>query len=377
MFHDLAAQHRAHREELLAAVERVLMSGRYVLGAETERLEQVIGRRIGAAAAVAVSSGTDALLAALMSLGVQPGDRVLTTPFSFVSSATAIRRVGARPVFADIDPTTFNLDPAAAADWFDEHAAASATVKAILPVHLFGQCADLVALHALAGRRRVALIEDAAQSFGATMPAEGRLLSAATVGDYGCFSFYPTKNLGAAGEAGMVIARASEDAARVRSIRNQGLHDAGLHQILGGNFRIDELQAALLGVKLQYLDQWTARRRIIALRYDEAFAHLSRLQPPRCAWGAEHHVFHQYVVRIAEDRDRLHRALATRGIPTRVYYPQPLHLQPCLADLQVSEDAFPHARRAAAEALALPIHPFLTDEQQERVIEAIINELRR
>ena len=374
-FLDLAAQHAELADELSAALQRVLLSGRYVLGPETAAFEQEIAVRCGAATAIGVSSGTDALMAAMLALRIGPGDRVLTSPYSFISTATAIRRLGATPVFADIDPETYNLDPKAVAEWFETHRWAAHTVKAILPVHLYGQCADLATLNAIARERRIPIIEDAAQAIGATFAGTSEVRHAGTVGVFGCLSFYPTKNLGAAGEAGLVFTNDLEHATRIRQLRNQGLAPSGQHPWIGGNFRMDEMQAALLRVKLKHLTGWTARRRALADRYDRALAEVPLVTTPKAAGGAGHHAYHQYVIRLDTDRDRVRTALAARGIETRVYYSLALHEQPCLRDLNISPDAYPHALAAARGGLALPIHPFLLDVEQDRVIEALRDEV--
>ena len=408
-FIDLPAMHADLLTEMNAAVHRVLTSGRYALGPEGARLEAAMAERVGAMAAVAVSSGTDALLAALMALGVGPGDRVITTAFSFVASAASVYRLGAVPVFIDIDPVTFNLDPAAVEAWFDRHPHAAHTVKAILPVHLFGQCADLYALRAIADTHRVALVEDLAQALDATQPTglgdtsalgspvahHGRplppttavdprmaigpggagLLRAGAVGNFACLSFYPTKNLGAVGEAGMVFAQDENDAAALRAIRNQGADAPDVYRRTGGNFRMDELQAALLLAKLDRVAAWTERRRALAARYDRALESLDDVTPPAARWGRTHHVYHQYVVRVRRRRDDVHRGLTARGVQSRVYYPTPLHQQPCFHDLHIPAEQCPHANVAADQVLALPMHPYLSDAQQDRVIDALTAEV--
>ncbi len=375
-FLDLAAQHALLADELTSVLRRVLVSGRYVLGPETAAFERELATHLGAEAAVAVSSGTDALIVAMMSLGIGPGDRVITSPYSFISTATAIRRVGAWPVFADIEPDSFNLDADAVGRWFEDHPAAAHTVKAILPVHLYGQCADLDRLLAVVGPRGLPIIEDVAQSIDATLPAtadEPRY--AGTVGRFGCISFYPSKNLGAMGEAGLIVTADRADADHARRLRNQGTDQDGTHRWIGGNFRMDEMQAALLRVKLRHLRTWTTRRRTLAGRYHRGLSDLPALGLPKAMWGSGHHTYHQYVVRVATGRDRLRTNLARRGIETRVYYARPLHHEPCLQDLAISADALPHARAAAEACLALPMNPFLTDADQDRVIEAIRDEV--
>ncbi len=342
---DLGAQNQALRAELIAAMSSVMDSGRFILGSEVERLEASLATTIGASHAIGVSSGTDALLVALMALGVGPGDRVVTTPFSFFATAGAITRLGARPVFADIDPETFNLDPRAAL------AAIDSSTKAIIPVHLFGRPASLP-------RTNVPIIEDAAQAIGAT----------ALAGLAGCLSFFPSKNLGAFGDAGAVYTNDAAFADRITLLRTHGGRPKYFHEAVGGNFRIDALQAAILSVKLPYLQRWTAARRENAERYRALFA--STQLPLVLPSDAEGHVYNQFTIR-APRRDALRAHLTQAQIGTEVYYPVPFHLQPCFAALGYAKGEFPHSERAAAEVLSLPIYPELTSDQQQYVVEQI------
>jgi dTDP-4-amino-4,6-dideoxygalactose transaminase len=345
---DLAAQHAADREEIVAAVARVLDSGRYVLGPEVTGFESELAARLDVPHVIGVSSGSDALLATLLALGVGAGDRVVTTAVSFFATAGSIARVGARPVFVDVDPDTFNLDPRAAA------AAVDGATKAIITVHLFGRPADPIATD-------VPVVEDAAQAVGA----------AALAGIAGCLSFFPTKNLGAVGDAGAIYTRDAALAERLRMVRVHGSRTRHVHDVIGGNFRLDALQAAILAVKLRRLDEWTAARRANAARYLELFA-AARLPPevvvPRDAPG---HVYNQFVLRVPR-RDALQQALRVSGIDTEVYYPVPLHLQPCFRDLGGRPGALPVSERLAAEALAIPVSPALTVAQQDEVVERIV-----
>lgn len=352
---DLAAEHAALRPELERAFRRVVNSGQFVLGREVEQFEEEVAASLDAPFAVGVASGTDALLLALTALGVGPGDEVVTSPFSFFATAGVIARLGARPVFADIEPSTMNLSVAAV------RAAITPRTKALLPVHLFGRPVD-DALFELAERAGLPVVEDAAQALGARS-ARGPV---GTLGTFGCFSFFPTKNLGALGDAGLVVTRDPALADRVRLLRSQGARPKYHHEILGGNHRIDALQAALLRVKLPHLPGWNARRRANAAAYDERLA--GRLPTPPSAPG---HVYHQYVVRVPE-RERVRTALAAQGIQTEVYYPEPLHLQPCFSKLGYSPGAMPEAERACLEALALPIHPGVDRATVERVAGALV-----
>jgi dTDP-4-amino-4,6-dideoxygalactose transaminase len=350
---DLHLLHRPLGDELLSAAARVLASGRFILGPEVAAFERELAAAMGVATAVGVSSGTDALQALLLGLGVGSGDEVITTAYSFIATAEAIVRVGARPVFADVEPETLNLDPRAVSQRF------SARSKAVLAVHLFGRPAPLGPLGDACARAGVPLLEDAAQAIGAAGVGAGR---AATL------SFFPAKNLGGFGDGGAVVTNDGALAEAIRQVRNHGAAEKARHDRLGGNFRLDELQAALLRVKLPHLSRWTAERRRLAALYRERLAGLPIGLPPPdagCVWN-------QFVVRVpAERRDPLRRHLEERGIASAVYYAIPLHLQPALAFLEHRRGDFPNAERAAAESLALPIFPGLTDAAVSRVAEAL------
>ncbi len=360
---DLQSEFAHVGADVRAAIERVLVSGRFILGPEVAAFESLVAEACGVRHAIGVSSGTDALLAALLALGVGPGAEVITTPYSFFATVGAIWRVGARPVFADVQPDTYTLAPAAVA------ARLTSRTRAILPVHLFGLCADVPALRAVADPAGIPLVEDAAQALGARHG--GR--PAGALGLCGCFSFFPTKNLGACGDAGCIVTDDAELAARLRLLRNHGAVEKHLHPIVGGNFRLDALQAAVLRAKWPQLPEWTRRRRANAAYYDAAFAGLAAAglrTPPRLP-GSEP-VYHHYVIAVpAAARDPLRAALAARGIETAVYYPRPLHLQPCLAALGHAAGDFPAAEAAARETLALPVHPGLQAAQREAVVAAV------
>ena len=348
------------KRDISARVGEIFSSGRFILGPITEEFEKRFAELVGARHAVGVSSGTDALLVALMALGVGPGDEVVTSPLSFFASAGVIARLNARPVFADIDPTTYNLSP----DRLP--AALTPRTKAIVPVHLYGQAADLDPICEVAGG--IPVVEDACQAVGATY--RGR--SVGTIGRMAAFSFYPTKNLGAAGDAGAVTTEDDETAALLANLRLHGEEERYRHSRVGGNFRLDALQAAVLTAKMPRLAEWTARRIAIADKYGELLwdAEVAgRVTLPFVAPGCRH-VFHQYVVRV-RDRDRVRAKLAEEGIGTAVFYPIPLHLQQCFADLGYREGDFPNAEKAAKEVLALPMFPQLTDEELSRVAEAL------
>ena len=366
---DLKAQYTGElRDELRAAVDRVLESQRFILGPEVEGLETEAAEYCGAGHGIGVSSGTDALLVALMALNVGPGDEVVTTPFSFFATAGVIWRLGARPVFVDIEPETFNLDPAKL------EAAITPRTRAIMPVHLFGQTANMEPINAVAcgsGEAGVPVVEDAAQAIG----ADYRGRRAGTLGALACFSFFPTKNLGGFGDGGLVTTDDPDLAGRVRSLRNHGFAEKYYNREVGGNFRLDALQAAVLRVKLRHLESWHEARRRNATRYARLFekagltAPGSPVKPPVEA-GHGRHIYHQYVVR-CERRDELQAFLGERGIGSAVYYPVALHLQECFRELGFVEGDFPAAEQAAKEVLALPVYPELEATQQEAVADAV------
>ena len=358
---DLHLQYAAIRDDILSAVTRVCDSQQFIMGPDVERLEFEVAAAIGIPHAIAVSSGTDALLVALMALGIGPGDEVVTPTFSFFATAGSVARVGARPVFVDVDPETLMLDIDCV------RAAITPRTRAIMPVHLYGLCADVDALKAVAGPG-VHVIEDAAQAIGATY--HGR--PSGTLGTIGCFSFFPTKNLGGFGDGGLVTTTDASIADHVRLLRNHGAHPKYVHREIGGNFRLDALQAAVLRVKLPHLSEWNSKRRVNAARYRELFAKAGLagriglpVEPP-----GRTHVYHQFVIRVP-DRDAVRAHLATRGVGTEVYYPVPFHRQQCFANLGHPLDAFPNADAAASDVLALPIYPELTREQQQYVVASI------
>jgi dTDP-4-amino-4,6-dideoxygalactose transaminase len=375
---DLKAQFAEIRAEVMPAIDQVCASQHFILGEHVRALEEEIARYCAASAGIGVSSGTDALLLALMALDIGAGDEVITSPFTFFATAGAIARTGARPVFCDIDPVTFNLSPAAVQTFIDVNCtvqeglinrATGGRIKALMPVHLYGQSADMDPLMAIARRYRLKVIEDAAQAIG-TEYKNG--LRAGTIGDVGCFSFFPSKNLGAFGDAGLCTTNDAELAERLRVLRVHGGKPKYFHAVIGGNFRIDELQAAVLRVKLKYLDRWTGGRQRNAAYYDEAFADAglgAKLRTPFAIPGYRH-IFNQYVVR-AQNRDALRARLTERGIGSEIYYPVPLHLQKCFAYLNYRAGDFPQAERAAEETLALPIYPELTQAQLAHVVTTV------
>jgi dTDP-4-amino-4,6-dideoxygalactose transaminase len=365
---DLEAQYTPLRDKILAAVTRVCDSQRYIMGPEIAAFEREIAELLGVPHAVALSSGTDAVLLALMALDIKAGDEVITSTYSFFATAGAVARVGARPVLLDIDPVTFNIDPAALSTAITER------TKAIVPVHLFGLSADMDPILALAKRHGIPVIEDAAQAIGATY--HGRPVG--TLGTVGCFSFFPSKNLGAFGDAGLLTTNDPALAHKAALLRNHGMEPKYYHHLVGANFRMDAIQAAVLRVKAPHLAAWTQARRMNAQRYGRLFRDsglLDRVTLPVEPPGFRH-IFNQFVVRMS-DRDGLKAHLDRSHIGNEIYYPVPFHLQPCFAELGYRRGEFPVAERAANESLAIPIYSELTLDQQQTIVEAIAGFLSR
>jgi dTDP-4-amino-4,6-dideoxygalactose transaminase len=361
-FLDLKQQFEQIRDEVMDAVTSVMESQRFVMGPEVEQLEREISDYLGCRFAVACASGTDALLLALMAAGVGAGDEVVTTPFTFVATASAIVRAGATPVFVDISPVTYNIDPESVSR------AVTSRTRAIIPVHLFGLPAEIEPIMEVAQRGGITVIEDAAQAIGASY--QGR--KAGTIGAMGCFSFFPSKNLGGAGDGGIIATDDAKYADRLRLLRVHGSRQKYQYEILGTNSRLDALQAAILRVKLRHLENWTEQRRYHAARYRELFAGSAAetsLVLPSESPGTRH-VYNQFTVRCS-DRDALRQHLHRQGIPTEIYYPYPLHLQPAFAYLRYRDGALPHAEAAAREVLSLPIYAELSDHQQAVIVSAV------
>ncbi len=364
---DLQAQYAPLRDELLAAITRVCDSQRFIMGPEVESLERELAAMIGVQHAIGVSSGTDALLAAMTALGIGPGSEVVTSTYSFFATAGCVSRLGATPRLVDIDPVTYNLDPAGV------RAAITSRTRAIIPVHLYGLCADMDPILEIAAEAGVPVIEDAAQAIGAAY--RGR--HAGSMGAAGCFSFFPSKNLGAFGDGGLITTNDDRLAHEIRLLRNHGAEPKYIHKRIGGNFRLDTLQAAVLRVKLPHLSRWSDMRRANAARYDRLIdeaglsAHIVRPVEP----AGRRHIFNQYIVRVPE-RDRVRAALAEGGIGTEVYYPVPFHLQECFASLGYRRGDLPEAEAAASSTLALPIYGELTADQQSAVVSALAAALR-
>ena len=365
---DLRRQYELLRGAILKAIEGVCDSQQFILGPEVAALEQEISSFLGVTDTIGCSSGTEALWLALVACDLQPGDQVVTTPFSFFASASAIVRAGARPVFVDVDPRTLNISP----DLLERKLASAGEIRAVLPVHLYGQCSEMEKVEELSRAHKAALVEDAAQAFGAAW--QGR--KAGSWGDAAAFSFYPTKNLSAYGDAGCVTTNNKALAERMRRLRNHGGHERYFHDEIGWNGRLDAIQSAVLRVKLKHIGDWNEARRHRALTYqrllDEAGLLAAKPAPVQLLETLKPatHIYHQFVIR-AQRRDQLRSFLSDRGIGTEIYYPLPLHLQKCFSYFGYSEGDFPEAERAAREVLALPMFPELTEDEQEYVVEAI------
>jgi len=384
---DLSEQYRVLAGPIRAQLDEVLAGQQFILGPKVAAFEEAIRSYCGSPNAIGVSSGTDALLAILMALEVGPGDAVITSAYSFFATAGCIARVGATPIFIDIDPETYNISTAALERYLTESCRRGEDgflrepqgkiLRAIVPVHLYGLCCEMDAVHRISERFQLEVIEDAAQAIGAEYPFAGASAKAGAMGEIGYFSFYPTKNLGAAGDAGMVICRDDAFAERLRACRQHGMEPRYYHHFIGGNFRLDEMQAAILGAKLPFLDSWSAARRGVADVYREEFQRLGLTnqltlppEPYRDRGLTNHHIYHQYVIRTSR-RDALREHLTRKEIGTAIYYPLGLHEQKCFAYLGHNAGDFPETERAARETLALPIYPELSREAQRYVAESI------
>ncbi len=367
---DLKAHHESLHNEIMAALDQAFRSQAFILGPDVGKLEERVSAYCQAKHGIGVSSGTDALLVALMAFRIGPGDEVITTPYSFFATAGAIVRLGAKPVFVDIDSTTYNLDPSKIAQ------ALTPKTKAIIPVHLYGQCADMGPIMDLAKQHNLGVIEDAAQAIGSEY-RDGR--RACSMGTIGCLSFFPSKNLGCLGDGGMVVTNDSELAERMRVLRVHGSKPKYYHKLVGGNFRLDTIQAAVLNVKLNYLDGWTKKRQENATRYENLFKQTGSVRTGKVhlpvpvyreSVAKHYHIYNQFVLRV-ERRDALLAHLKEKGIGSEVYYPVPFHQQECFRYLGHKDGDFPESERAAKETIALPIYPELTEEQQGEVVEAV------
>ncbi len=362
---DLKEQYQTMKDEILAEIAALCDSQMFILGDKVARLEKEIADYCQTEYACGVSSGSDALIIALMNEGIGAGDEVITTPFTFFATVGAIVRVGAKPVFVDIDPATFNIAPEQIEDKI------TAATRAIIPVHLYGQCADMDAINAIAKRHQLIVIEDACQAIG----AEYRHKPAGSLGDYGCFSFFPSKNLGAFGDGGMVTTASEEKVEKLKIFRNHGMFPKYYHKYIGGNFRLDALQAAVLSIKLRKLDSWSEARQNNAAEYREMFAGskvADRVTLPAVAEYTTRHIYNQFCILIADGkRDMLRQGLNDAGIGCDIYYPVPLHLQECFNDMGLKVGDFPVSEKVANEILAIPIYPESTREQRQYVVDTI------
>jgi len=361
---DLRAQHATIAAEVESAISAVLQSQQLILGPEVRELERELAEYCSSSEAISCASGSDALLLALMAYGIGQGDEVVSTPYTFFATAGAIVRLGARPVFVDIDPVSFNLN----ADLLEK--AITSRTRAIMPIYLYGQCAEMSDINKIAARHNIPVIEDAAQAIG----AEHKGTRAGSLGAIGCFSFYPSKNLGGAGDGGLMTTSDPEIADRLRILRAHGAKKKYYHDVVGLNSRLDSLQAAILRVKFRHLDDWMSARRSNAARYRELFGKTGLLSsgrvsvPQECS--GQFHVYNQFVLRVT-DRDKLRAQMKEKGIGTEVYYPVPMHLQPCFANLGYKQGDFPESERAANESLAIPIYPELGAEAQRYIVDVI------
>ena len=378
---DLKAQYRSIEKELKERVSEVLDSQMFILGAEVKALEEELSAYVGAKHAIGVSSGSDALIISLMALQVGPGDSVVTTPFTFFATGGAIARLGAKPLFCDIEPNTFNIDTVKLAELLEIEIEkkGNSQIKGIIPVHLYGQCVDMKSIQSLAEKYDLFVLEDAAQAVGSEYLMDSEVKRAGTLGDLGILSFYPAKNLGACGDAGMVLTNDQTFLDRMRLLRVHGSSNKYMYDILGGNFRMDAIQATVLRVKLKHLDSWIMGRQQKAARYETLFSSAGLvekglIQTPEAVYrnaGLKYfHTYHQYVIR-TDDRDDLQRFMREKGVPSAIFYPMPLHLQKCFAYLGYREGDFPESEKATSEVLALPIYPELSEENQDYVVTTI------
>lgn len=369
-FLDLGMQFEDLKNEITAEVLAVLNSGTYILGPKVSEFETAIAEYCGSSFAIGVSSGSDALLASLMAYQVQPDDLIITSPFTFFATAGAIARLNAKPVFLDIEPEYYTLCPVALHNYLSDKKTILSRVKAIIPVHLFGQMSNMPEIMRIAEQFNIPVIEDAAQSLGASCTYLNTSRLAGSIGNAGCFSFYPTKNLGGMGDAGMIVTSDPTLAETLYMLRNHGSKVRNIHSLIGGNFRLDSIQAAILNIKRMHLDNWNSERRKIALFYDTELKNLPVITPA-LREAREHHIYNQYVIHAGSKRDNLQQFLNYKGIGTEIYYPKPLHLQECFECLQYSEGMLPVSESAARSTLALPIYPGLTLEKLEYIVTQI------
>ncbi len=367
---DLKAQLAPIATEVKEAVIEVIESTNYIMGPKIEELEQKIAEYCGAKESIAVSSGTDALLVALMALDVTHGDLVITTPYSFFASAGVVARLGATPVLVEIDADTFNMDPQKLAEWFDNNKDKASKVKAIIPIHLFGQCADMTPILEVANKYNIPVIEDSAQAIGATYPTKDGVKKSGSMGTIGCYSFFPSKNLGCAGDGGAVATNDPVLGEKLRRLRTHGAKPKYYHSMIGGNFRLDPIQAAVLLVKLPHLEKWHQMRRDNAHFYDETL-NVKQIKKPKLAYGRQHHIYNQYVLLVDEKRDELRDFLTKNNVGNEVYYPVSFHEQECFQYLGYKKGDFPISEHNARHSLAIPIYPELNQDMQKYVVEKL------
>lgn len=367
---DLKAQLAPIATEVKNAVIEVIESTNYIMGPKIEELEKQVADYCQVKECIAVSSGTDALLVALMALDVTHGDLVITTPYSFFASAGVVARLGATPVLVEIDADTFNMDPQKLAEWLDKNKDKVSKVKAIIPIHLFGQCADMTPILEVANRYDIPVIEDAAQAIGATYPTKDGVRKAGSMGTIGCYSFFPSKNLGCAGDGGAVVTNDPVLGEKLRRLRTHGAKPKYYHSLIGGNFRLDPIQAAVLLVKLPHLEKWHQMRRDNAHFYDEAL-HVAQIKKPKLAYGRQHHIYNQYVLLVENRRDELRDFLSKNDIGNEVYYPVSFHEQECFQYLGYKKGDFPISEHNARHSIAIPIYPELNRDMQQYVVEKL------
>jgi dTDP-4-amino-4,6-dideoxygalactose transaminase len=367
---DLNAQLAPVKDEIKSAVNDVIDSTRYIMGPKINELEEKIAEYSGTKYAVGVTSGTDALLLSLMALEVKPGDIVVTTPYSFFATAGVIARMNANPAFVDIDPDTYNIDPVALDKWFESNRDKISKVKAIIPVHLYGQCCDMDRILKIADKYEIPVIEDAAQAIGSSYPSKDGLKKAGSMGLCGCFSFFPSKNLGCMGDGGMICTNDKDFAEKMVLLRNHGAEKRYFHKMVGGNFRLDPIQAAILLVKLPHLNKWSSMRQKNAAYYDEHL-NIAGIKKPSISYKRENHIYNQYIISIPNKRDELKNFLDKNDIGNAIYYPVPFHEQECFKYLGYKTGDFPNSEYASRHVLALPIYSELTDEMQDSVISKI------
>jgi len=369
---NLDHQHNPIHSELISAIEEVVKSNHFILGPKVEELEKTIADYVNAQYGIGVSSGSDALLMCLMALDCGPGDLVLTSDYSFFATAGAVSRLRATPVFIDIEPETYNMDTYALNAWFDKNPELIEKVKAIIPVHLYGQSADLKPIVDLADHYDIPVIEDAAQAIGTTYPMSESVQKIGSIGKMACFSFFPSKNLGCFGDGGMITTNDDQLYEKMIILRNHGSRPKYYHKMIGGNFRLDAIQAAVLLVKFKHLETWHHNRRVNAAYYEDHLQ-VDWITKPVAKYGREHHIYNQYIISVDSNRDAFRDYLKEHGIATEIYYPVPFHKQECFANLNYPKEAFPKSTHAADHTLALPVYPGLTEEEKAYVVDMVLN----